>query len=554
MIIDIYPKNTIKITTKTEYEREMKRITELFSQKESEETWEQFKRALNNLSLWIVEDKVSTFPTFEHHIKELKLPIIRCLESPRTLLSASASGLLKTMAQNMETKFAAKLNPLFIQAVIKQFGSTNKVHTARVLTDYKQVIEYAKLPKCIPQFSDYLTDKTKHKNNSNLRCCLAECLLVLIQVNPEVVLKRFSNEIEKAIRIASTDASASVRSVIRDLYKTYREKMPELFAIFHLTLTTTERKHLEAKSTPVAISRSASSSSSLHRSTTNSSAVLPRKSSSAQLGHKRTIDPKKGTPTRHSLPTLTRSSITTQLPAEPSQAVVTKTTHKKNDTTTSTQTNTPLVDLSTHSENNHLNQPMTHTPIDTQELNSPNTIKDSQETTLTAFSSMTASTEHTIIHTTEPESLPIEANDLILSSSSSSSSFSLPSPSSSSISVTENKRQHEDDTHTIRSAKKQKTLPPISTTKRTKSSLPPRTLSKPTEESQTLPPPPPLPPSSSLSSSGEHHELIGGSNVLQRFSNRRFVAKPFFPKKEAAPKLQFKKKGFGPNFRYKKRM
>ncbi|KAI8360002.1 clasp N terminal-domain-containing protein [Blakeslea trispora] len=280
---ETYPKTTIKITTKTEYEREMKRITKLFSQKETEETWDQFKRALDNLSQWITQENISSWTTFPTHLKQLKLPIIRCLESPRTLLSASASGLLKSTAQTMKTDFS-KLNPLFVEAIIKQFGSTNKIHSARIQSDYKEVIEHAKLPKCISLFSEYLINKIKHKNNSHLRFCLADCLVVLIRVNPETVLKRLSQDIERAIRVASTDACASVRSAIRQVYKAYDEKMPELASLFYAHLTRAEQKHLEPQVHPVTLRRSSSFSSS---STLHTTPILPQKSSSTLSSHKR---------------------------------------------------------------------------------------------------------------------------------------------------------------------------------------------------------------------------------------------------------------------------
>ncbi|KAI8369697.1 clasp N terminal-domain-containing protein [Blakeslea trispora] len=480
MKIAIYPTHTIKIATKVEYEREIKRIIKLFSQKETEETWDQFKRALDNLSRWITEGKISTFSTFENHIKELKLPIVRCLESPRTSLSASASGLIRSMAQTMETSFASKINPIFVHAIMKQLGGTNKVQTARVLTDYKEVIECAKLPKCIPLFAEYLTNKNKHKNNSHLRSCLAECLLVLIRVNPEQVLKKFSGDVEKAIHIACTDACPSVRSMIRDVYKAYAEKMPEQFDAFKLSLTSADRKHLECKKS-VAISRSASSMPSRHNLPTR---VSSKKSASAQVYPTRRLSP---VYSRLIPQTSRKSSSTAFYPIRNQNLCRKESTSKANNTPQ--VDNTPLSSVNNHSDQQHV----THTHKDKHASNPHTVCNPSQEVIDTVFSS------------NEPEQLDFEAHELMLSSSSSSSSsLSFPSPSSFSFlpSMTE-KRSHEDDTQTMSPTKKQKTSPTSSTPIKSEPLSPSHILySEPIEESQPPPSsssPPPPPPSSSSS-------------------------------------------------------
>ncbi|KAI9304957.1 clasp N terminal-domain-containing protein [Cunninghamella echinulata] len=267
----VYSKKKIYIKSKDEMDREMKRIQVLFSKKESEDNWQQFDQALNNIKQWATNDKIHRYPGFVDHIKLLHKPIISSLTSERTRLATTAHDLLKELSKAMQRKYEL-IHDLFAPTLIKLFARTNKVHMKNALTCYKSIIEHSKIPRNTKKLCMVLrsnNNNNKETNNKSVRYCVTECLNTIIQVNATADLIKYVDDIENAIKSTAMDPAPDVRSSIRMCYKLYCEKIPDHATRFSKTLSTDILKYLQV----ISKSRSeiSTSSPSLKRSTSSSS-------------------------------------------------------------------------------------------------------------------------------------------------------------------------------------------------------------------------------------------------------------------------------------------
>ncbi|KAG0175741.1 hypothetical protein DFQ28_003219 [Apophysomyces sp. BC1034] len=222
--LDAYPKKPIRISSKSDLDKEVKRAVQLFKQKETEETWELFNQALKNVTTWTLEDKAHAYEGFVDHIRLLQKPIIKALTTERTRLSATATDLLKGLSQAMQRDYEI-IHDLFMPTLLRQFARTNKVLLARSLDCYKTIITNAKVPKSVPRLCNIL--KNNKEPNKSVRSCIADCLQKLMEVNDVADIQKYTTDIEAAIQTAAMDSAPEVRLGIRSCYKTYCDKLPE---------------------------------------------------------------------------------------------------------------------------------------------------------------------------------------------------------------------------------------------------------------------------------------------------------------------------------------
>ncbi|CAO3643049.1 unnamed protein product [Cunninghamella blakesleeana] len=238
----LYSKKNINIKSKDEMDREMKRIQALFSNKESEDNWQQFNLALNNIKQWTTSDKIHRYPGFIDHIKLLQKPIISSLTSERTRLASTANELLKELSKAMQRKYEL-IHDLFAPTLIRLFARTNKVHVKSALTCYKSIIENSKVPRNTKKLCIIL--RNQKETNKSLRYCVTECLNTIIQVNATADLIKYADDIENAIKFTAMDPAPDVRSSIRMCYKLYGEKIPDNATKFSKSLSTDILKYLQ---------------------------------------------------------------------------------------------------------------------------------------------------------------------------------------------------------------------------------------------------------------------------------------------------------------------
>ncbi|KAG2222181.1 hypothetical protein INT45_007198 [Circinella minor] len=271
--MEIYPKKSIRIGSKAELDKEMRRVQRLFKKGETEETWELINLALKNMSVWTVEDKAYEYEGFVEHLKILQRPLIKILTTERTRLMGTATDFLKSLSQAMQRDYEVHVHDLFAPTLLRMFARTNKVMLTRTLECYKTIIDHAKLPKMIPKFAILL--KSKKEPSKSVRQCIAACLDKLIDINAQdnTITEEQQELIEDAIRTTAMDSAPEVRLAIRCCYKTYCTKFPASVSEFEDKLPADIKKYLNASSKPSKLTRtnSRSSLSSITSSTSSSS-------------------------------------------------------------------------------------------------------------------------------------------------------------------------------------------------------------------------------------------------------------------------------------------
>ncbi|KAI9248245.1 clasp N terminal-domain-containing protein [Phascolomyces articulosus] len=291
--MEIYPKKPIRIGSKAELDKEMRRIGQLFKKGETEETWESFNLALKNMTAWVVEDKAYEYEGFVDHLKLLQKPLIKILTTERTRLLGTATDLLKSLSRTMErVDYDQHIHDLFAPTLHRMFARTNKVMHTRTIECYKTIIQHAKIPRMIPKFAILL--KSKKEQSKSVRQCLAACLDTLIDTNTtQDITKEHQRLIEEAIRATAMDSAPEVRLAIRCCYRTYCTKFPESVSKFEEQLPADIKKYLKASIKPLPKLSRTSSRSSISSSTSSTSSTTTTlknntttaKSSSTAISH-----------------------------------------------------------------------------------------------------------------------------------------------------------------------------------------------------------------------------------------------------------------------------
>ncbi|CDH59139.1 hypothetical protein RO3G_05499 [Lichtheimia corymbifera JMRC:FSU:9682] len=300
--MEIYPRKPIKISSKVELDREMRRVHALFQKKETDETWQLFNAALDNIRNWVEQSNAHEYEGFGKHLKSLRDGINHALLSERTRLSGSAVELVKTLAKTMQRDYEP-FHDMFHGSLLRMLARTKKVIVAQALDCLKTVIAASKLPRLIPRFSAMLTNNNKLQvtNNSTLSSA-ATCLELCIQNNSPEHIQPHIQSLEAAIRAGIMKPSAEVRTAVRACYKAYASKMPENATSFEEGLVDNEKKHL--KPPVVRKSSSSGSLSSSVSSTSTSSSSLSHGRNSLPSMRQRTIATTRPTAGRHSVPQL----------------------------------------------------------------------------------------------------------------------------------------------------------------------------------------------------------------------------------------------------------
>ncbi|KAI9494960.1 clasp N terminal-domain-containing protein [Zychaea mexicana] len=282
--MEIYPKKPIRIASKAELDKEMRRIQQLFSKGETEETWEFFNIALKNLGVWTLEDKAHEYDGFVDHLKMLQRPLIKTLTTERTRLSGAATEFLKKVSEAMQRDYDQHVHDLFAPTLLRMFARTNKVMLTRAVECYKTIIDHAKLPRMIPKLSTLL--KSQKETSKSVRQCVAACLDKLVETNTKEDIAPHQTLIEDAIRMTAMDSAPDVRLAIRCCYKTYSIKFPESASKFEEKLPADIKKYLtvtERRPTSKLLSRTSSASS--FSSTTSSTSATKNAPASLTTSH-----------------------------------------------------------------------------------------------------------------------------------------------------------------------------------------------------------------------------------------------------------------------------
>ncbi|KAH8551666.1 clasp N-terminal domain-containing protein, partial [Umbelopsis sp. PMI_123] len=188
----------------------------------TEETWEQFDVALKNVAKWTKEGATS-MEGFIPAIKTLKEPIVKSLLTERSRLSGTTTDLLEQLAINLQRAYEP-LSDGFLPHIMKLFTRSNKLFVNRGIKCVSVIIQYAKIPRAIPQFCNAIT---KPDPNKQMRMGAAQCLTSSIEFNASSDLENHLTIIENAIRVGAMDSAPEVREMVRKCFEMYKKQLPE---------------------------------------------------------------------------------------------------------------------------------------------------------------------------------------------------------------------------------------------------------------------------------------------------------------------------------------
>lgn len=207
---------------------------------ETEETWDTICNSLLRI-IALSKGGACDFPTvLTSSIRSMHRPIISAAASERSRLSATAVECIGVLATGLGPSFDP-LVPLFVPTLLSICSRPNKVFISRAKATIQTIIDQTQLISLLPYFFRALREKS-----ITLRLIAIESLLACVQCfnPPDLERDARAREIEGAIRLTATDASADVRKVSRHVFDAYKILLPARVESFAAPLSPTMKKYL----------------------------------------------------------------------------------------------------------------------------------------------------------------------------------------------------------------------------------------------------------------------------------------------------------------------
>ncbi|KAG9300244.1 hypothetical protein G9A89_011317 [Geosiphon pyriformis] len=230
---------SLKLENVRQLEEEIKQFQELFEQKETEHTWQQFDVAIKRFGA-LTRGGASKFEqAFITGIKCLKHPLLNSLLTDRTRLSGSTLELIQEFSIALGRKFES-LADIFIPGILKLCSRSNKVFVNRARGCMGTILRESRVLNLIPKLKDALQNQSKP-----LRSSAAEFMLICMELNDKSALFTQIEELEVAIRVGSVDSLQEVRETLRKVFLIYKEKFPDRVENFMNSLPALAKKYLD---------------------------------------------------------------------------------------------------------------------------------------------------------------------------------------------------------------------------------------------------------------------------------------------------------------------
>ncbi|KAI9455350.1 clasp N terminal-domain-containing protein [Lactarius psammicola] len=213
---------------------------------ETEETWDTIANALLRITA-LLNGGASEYPTtLTSFIRSVYRPITSAATSERSRLSAAAIECISTLATELGPSFDP-LVPLFVPTLLSICSRPNKVFISRAKAALHTIIDQTQLISLLPYFVDPLRDKSV-----TLRLIAIESVLACVRSfnPPDLEKDARAKDVENAIKLTATDASADVRRVSRSVFDAYKILLPARVESFEAPLTPTMKKYLNIAGPP----------------------------------------------------------------------------------------------------------------------------------------------------------------------------------------------------------------------------------------------------------------------------------------------------------------
>jgi hypothetical protein len=201
---------------------ELERARASLSLVETDATWDAIGNALLRI-IALLKGGACDFPkTLTSSVRSMYRSITSAAASERSRLSSSAVECIATLATGLGPSFDP-LVPLFIPTLLSICSRPNKVFISRAKATIQTIIDQTQLISLLPYFVGALREKSV-----TLRLIAIESLLACVQCfnPPDLERDARARDVENAIRLTATDASADVRKVSRHVFDAYKILLP----------------------------------------------------------------------------------------------------------------------------------------------------------------------------------------------------------------------------------------------------------------------------------------------------------------------------------------
>ena len=189
---------------------------------ETEETWDTIANALLRITALLNGGASEYSTTLIAFIRSMYRPITSAAISERSRLSAAAIECITTLATELGPSFDPLL-PFLIPTLLSICSRPNKVFISRAKAALHTIIYQTQLISLLPYFVDPLRDKSV-----TLRLIAIESVFACVRCfnPPDLEKDARAKDIETAIKLTATDASADVRKVSRSVFEAYKILLP----------------------------------------------------------------------------------------------------------------------------------------------------------------------------------------------------------------------------------------------------------------------------------------------------------------------------------------
>ena len=189
---------------------------------EADDTWDTIGNALLRI-IALSKGGACDFPkTLTSSIRSMYRSITSAAASERSRLSSTAVECIAALAMGLGPSFEP-LVPLFIPTLLSICSRPNKVFISRAKATIQTIIDQTQLISLLPYFAGALSEKSV-----TLRLIAIESLLACVQCfnPPDLERDARARDVENAIRLTATDASADVRKVSRHVFDAFKILLP----------------------------------------------------------------------------------------------------------------------------------------------------------------------------------------------------------------------------------------------------------------------------------------------------------------------------------------
>ncbi|KAJ3103480.1 hypothetical protein HDU97_010063 [Phlyctochytrium planicorne] len=219
-------------------EAEIRALTSIYEQRETEENWNQFDDALGKLKQVVRTHGHNTWFT-PSCVRRMKGAIAVSLASDRTKLARTGLTLVDTLAEELRERLESCLD-VVVTPVMKLCGKANKVYVSCASATMKGLVEHLQLPSVLPYLQEYTNSQTKTS-----RIAAAEVFVKSLEVSPSLRLHSYAELIEASIRAYAVDPTPEVRGFARQAFETYKDVFSHRVDKFTMELDEVTVKNLK---------------------------------------------------------------------------------------------------------------------------------------------------------------------------------------------------------------------------------------------------------------------------------------------------------------------